>query len=79
VKPVNVGRLAAKILRLRDKAKAQWKEADEQLKELLKHAKPGERIAVPGGRVVEVVDNYAEDNIAWKACALHRFDLKPAR
>lgn len=71
--------IAVQLLRARDAGKEAYGRADELLEELLKQHTVGDTIALPGGQVVEIVDNFAKKNKAWKPTGINRFDVKVSR
>ncbi len=71
--------IATNLLRARDAGKEAYGRADELLEELMQHVAVGESIALPGGQVVTVVDNFATKNKVWKPCGISRFDIKASR
>lgn len=76
---VDLAALAAGILRARDAGKEAYGRADELLIALLTHCQVGDAIAIPGGQVAVIVDNFSKGNKAWKPCGINRFDLKVSR
>ncbi len=64
-----------RILRARELGKRHYARADALLNELLTRMEPGAKVELPG-KVVELVDNFAQKNVAFKPCGINRFDLK---
>ena len=78
-KTLNLAVIAANLLRARDAGKEAYGRADELLESLLAHCQVGDTIAIPGGQVVTIVDNFAKGNKSWKPCGINRFDVKVSR
>jgi hypothetical protein len=71
-----------KVLRCieaKDTGRALYKESDKLLKELLPHLKVNEPIDLGNGATAKLIDNFEEDNKAWKPCGINRFDLEATR
>jgi len=65
------------MLAAKERAKAQYAKADRLLDELVKMAAPGDVIDLGKGKLVKVVDNFADGkNLAWGHGSVRRFDLK---
>jgi len=79
VEVVDLAGIAVKMLRAKDAGKEAYKRSDDYLLKLLKHAKVGTVIPIPGGQVVEIVDNFADKNKGWGHGSVNRFDVKVSR
>lgn len=71
--------IATKMLRAKDAGKEAYGRADELLTQLLQYLQAGDTVALPGGQVLTIVDNFAKGNKAWKPCGVNRFDVKVSR
>lgn len=71
--------IAQRLLKARDAGKEAYGRADKLLEDLLEFAKVGDTITIPGGQVVEIVDNFATKNKVWKPTGINRFDVKVSR
>jgi hypothetical protein len=71
--------LINKVLTLRDKGKAAYKEADELLEQVLERLKPGESVELGEGQRATVIDNFANKNKVFRAHGISRFELEVTR
>jgi hypothetical protein len=67
---------ARRILKLKARAKAQYKEADELLKALKEQVAVGKPFAIGGGRKAIVADQFSEKDDGWKAAHFNRYELE---
>ncbi|TWU67304.1 hypothetical protein V7x_28780 [Crateriforma conspicua] len=53
-----------------------YERADELLAKLHERLQPGVIIPLRDGTTMELVDNFAHDNVAWKPAGVRRLDAK---
>ena len=66
----------AKIVTLREQARACYQEAGAIEAGLLDKIGVGKRYKLPDGRQVQLVDNFADKNKVWKSAGFTRFEFK---
>ena len=70
--------LIQKIQRQAEKARACYQKKDDLLSELLPHLPVGEIVSTRSGQF-QLVDNFAEKNVGYRASSFHRFELKEVK
>ncbi len=71
--------LITKVLTLRDKGKAAYKEADVLMDELLKRDMLGRSIDLGDGQHATLIDNFENRNKVFRAHGIARFELVVTR
>lgn len=69
-------RLLQRYLRLQAQTKTAYGKIDALLETLIPQMPVGEACSAGDGRQVQLVDNFATKNIAWKSSATRRFEVK---
>ena len=66
----------AKVIELREQARACYQEAEAIEAGLLDKIGVGKQYKLPDGRQVQLVDNFADKNKIWKSVGSTRFEFK---
>ena len=69
-------RLAREYRRALDEGKTAYAKADDALRKLHAELSPGDRVTFGDGAELELVDNFANGNVAWKPAGVRRLDAK---
>src|SRR5579872_556190 len=62
-------------VRLREHAKTCYAKSDQLFELVQDQMEIGQRITLSDGRIYELVDNFAESNVAFRPAAVKRFEL----
>lgn len=66
----------ARIIELREQAKAMYAEAEALESGLLERMGVGEQVKLPDGRIVQLIDKFADKNLVWAHASVRRFSLE---
>ena len=64
-------------LKAKERGKAEYERADKLLEEIIAGMRPGQEVAFDtSGRHAKLVDNFENDNTAFRAHGIKRFEIK---
>jgi len=66
--------LALDYARALQRGRRAYDKADDCLRQLHDRHPPGHTFELADGRTIELVDNFADSNVAWKPCGVRRYD-----
>jgi hypothetical protein len=75
-KASSLGVKAATHLRLRERAKKLYKQADALLDDIIQQARPGDEIELPDGDKAVLKDLYLTTNKVFRAHGIGRYELE---